>query len=161
MTIHDFDLARFITGTEVVEVFATGAVMVDPAIGEVGDVDTAVVVLRHQSGCDDGHRQLPAVRLWLRPAGGGVRRPPAWRSSENPPGGRPCAGMPPGHHRPPIPTFFLDRYADSYLSTSGRPFVAAVAAGQPAPVTGADGRIALVLGLAARRSMVEGRPVEP
>ena len=50
MTIHDFDLARFISGSEVVEVFASGGVMVDPAIGEVGDVDTAVVVMRHESG---------------------------------------------------------------------------------------------------------------
>ena len=50
MTIHDFDLARFISRSEVVEVFASGSVMVDPAIGEVGDVDTAVVVMRHQSG---------------------------------------------------------------------------------------------------------------
>src|SRR5262249_26143865 len=45
MTIHDFDMARFITGSEVAEVYAQGAVRIDPAIGDVGDVDTAVVVL--------------------------------------------------------------------------------------------------------------------
>ena len=51
MTIHDFDMARFVTGSEVVEVFARGAVRVDPAIGEAGDVDTAVVMLEHENGC--------------------------------------------------------------------------------------------------------------
>ena len=50
MTIHDFDMARYVTGSEVVEVFATGAVRVDPAIGEAGDLDTAVVVLTHANG---------------------------------------------------------------------------------------------------------------
>ena len=50
MTIHDFDMARFITGSEVTEVYARAAVRVDPAIGEAGDVDTAVVVLTHANG---------------------------------------------------------------------------------------------------------------
>ena len=42
MTIHDFDMARYVTGSEVVEVFARGAVRVDPAFGDAGDVDTAL-----------------------------------------------------------------------------------------------------------------------
>jgi len=50
MTIHDFDMARYLTGSEVVEVYAQGAVLVDPAIGEAGDVDTAVVTLVFASG---------------------------------------------------------------------------------------------------------------
>ena len=41
MAIHDFDLARYVVGSEVVEVYAAGAVLVDPKIAEVGDVDTA------------------------------------------------------------------------------------------------------------------------
>ena len=41
MTIHDFDMARYLIGDEVVEVYATGAVRVDPQIGEAGDIDTA------------------------------------------------------------------------------------------------------------------------
>ena len=51
MTIHDFDMARYVTGSEVVEVYARGAVRVDPAFGEAGDVDTAVVMLGHANGC--------------------------------------------------------------------------------------------------------------
>lgn len=51
MTIHDFDLARFILGEdEVEEIFATGSVMVDPALRELGDVDTAMVVMKAASG---------------------------------------------------------------------------------------------------------------
>jgi predicted dehydrogenase len=51
MTIHDFDMARFVTGSEVVEVFARGTVRIDPAFDEAGDVDTAVVMLEHENGC--------------------------------------------------------------------------------------------------------------
>ena len=50
MTIHDFDMVRFLSGSEVEEVQAFGAVLVDPAIGEAGDVDTAVVTLKLTSG---------------------------------------------------------------------------------------------------------------
>src|SRR5208337_379407 len=51
MTIHDFDLARFILGEDPVEeVLASGSVMVDPALREVGDVDTAMVVMKAASG---------------------------------------------------------------------------------------------------------------
>ena len=52
MTIHDFYLARFVVGTDVpaVEVFCTASCMVDPAIGEAGDVDTAVVVIKFANG---------------------------------------------------------------------------------------------------------------
>jgi hypothetical protein len=51
MTIHDFDMARFVTASEVVDVYADGAARVDPAIGEIGDIDTAVIMLRHENGC--------------------------------------------------------------------------------------------------------------
>ncbi|MEK9839419.1 MAG: Gfo/Idh/MocA family oxidoreductase, partial [Ilumatobacter sp.] len=50
MTIHDFDMARYVTGSEVLEVYAQGEVMVDPAIGEAGDLDTVVVMMRHENG---------------------------------------------------------------------------------------------------------------
>ena len=51
MTIHDFDMARYVAGSEVVEVFARGAVNVDAGFAEAGDVDTALVTLVHESGC--------------------------------------------------------------------------------------------------------------
>ena len=51
MTIHDFDMARYLSGSEVVEVFAQGAVRIVPSFTEAGDVDTAVVTLRHANAC--------------------------------------------------------------------------------------------------------------
>jgi myo-inositol 2-dehydrogenase/D-chiro-inositol 1-dehydrogenase len=50
MMIHDFDMARYIVGSEVVTVSAVGAILVDPAIGEVGDIDTAIVTLTFENG---------------------------------------------------------------------------------------------------------------
>ena len=50
MTIHDFDMVRYLTGSEVEEVHAMGAVLIDPAIGEAGDVDTAVTTLKMADG---------------------------------------------------------------------------------------------------------------
>ena len=73
MTIHDFDMARYLAGSEVVEVYALGAVLIDPAIGKAGDVDTAVVTLTFAERRPRRDRQLPQGRLRLRPAGGGVR----------------------------------------------------------------------------------------
>lgn len=50
MTIHDFDMARYLSGSEVEEVYAACAVRVDPRIGEAGDVDTAVITLKFKNG---------------------------------------------------------------------------------------------------------------
>ncbi|MGE5642747.1 MAG: inositol 2-dehydrogenase, partial [Byssovorax cruenta] len=50
MTIHDFDMARYLSGSEVEEIYAVAGVMVDPAIGEAGDVDTAIITLRFANG---------------------------------------------------------------------------------------------------------------
>lgn len=50
MTIHDFDMIRYLSGSEVTEVYAVGGVLVDPAIGEAGDIDTAVITLKLANG---------------------------------------------------------------------------------------------------------------
>src|SRR6266542_7095614 len=50
MTIHDFDMARFLIGDEVAEIYTSGGVMVDPEIGKAGDLDTALIVLRFRNG---------------------------------------------------------------------------------------------------------------
>ena len=50
MTIHDFDMARYLSGSEVEEVYVNGAVLVDPAIGEAGDIDTAIITLKFKNG---------------------------------------------------------------------------------------------------------------
>jgi myo-inositol 2-dehydrogenase / D-chiro-inositol 1-dehydrogenase len=51
MTVHDFDMARHVVGSEVVEVYATGSVRVDPAFADIGDYDTVAVTLTHANGC--------------------------------------------------------------------------------------------------------------
>ena len=158
MTIHDFDMARYVTGTEVVEVYARGAVRVDPAFAEAGDVDTAMVVLDARGRLPDVDRQLAPRRLRLRPARRGVRvRGPGGEREPARAHAASCA-RPRGRARPTLPYFYLERYTASYVR-EWEAFVAALAAGETPPVTTADARAPLVIGLAAWRSLREGRPV--
>jgi myo-inositol 2-dehydrogenase/D-chiro-inositol 1-dehydrogenase len=157
MTIHDFDMARFITGTEVVEVFARGAVRVDPAIGEAGDIDTALVTLVHEDGC------LTAIDNSRQAVYGYDQRVEVFGSagmavSENPAAHTGTVVTAAGVHRPPNPYFFLERYLPSYIH-EWEAFVHAVKTGATPPVSVRDAREPLVIGLAAGRSLREGRPV--
>ena len=157
MTIHDFDMARFITGSEVETVYATGGVLVDEAIGEAGDIDTAVVVLNHANGA------ITSIDNSRRTVYGYDQRVEAFGSagmagSDNPLQHTTVRHSAAGAHRPALPHFFLDRYLPSYLA-QWEDFVVRAAAGQPASVDMVDGRAPLVMGLAAARSLAEGRPV--
>jgi myo-inositol 2-dehydrogenase/D-chiro-inositol 1-dehydrogenase len=157
MTIHDLDMARFVTGSEVVEVFADGAVRVDPAIGEAGDIDTAVVHLRHADGC------LTVIDNSRACAYGYDQRVEAFGAlgmaeSGNTPAHGGVHFDATGSHRPPIAHFFVERYVPSYVR-QWEAFVDAVVVGGPPPVSGADGRAPVVLGLAAGQSLAERRPV--
>jgi len=157
MMIHDFDMARFVTGSEVIDVHANAAVRVDPAIGEAGDVDTAVVVLRHENGCittiDNSRQAVYGYDQRVEAFGSA-----GMAASENPfvhTGIRRSAA---GTLSPTIPYFFLDRYIPSYIA-EWKAFVAYVTGGGPSPVTADDGRAPLVIGLAAWKSYREGRTV--
>ena len=156
MTIHDFDMARFVTGSEAVEVYATGGVRVDPAIGEAGDLDTAVIVVTHANGAittiDNSRRAVYGYDQRLEAFGSA-----GMACSENPPSSTAQYWDGDGSHGPPLPYFFLDRYIPSYL-TEWDAFVAMVG-GAPSPVNLDDGRAPLVMGLAAWKSVREGRPV--
>ena len=157
MTIHDLDMARFVTGSEVVEVFADGGVRIDPAIGEAGDIDIAVVHLRHADGC------LTVIDNSRACAYGYDQRVEAFGASgmavsENAPGHSGVRHDSSGSRHAPIPHFFIDRYVESYVRQWDA-FVEAVVTGGPPPVSGADGRVPLVLGLAAGRSLAERRPI--
>ncbi len=157
MTIHDFDMARFITGSEVVEVYAKGDVLVDPDIGAAGDLDTAVSVLTHENGAittiDNSRRAVYGYDQRVEAFGS---RGAA--SSRNPLTTTTILRDATGGHLPTLPYFFLERYIPSYLA-GWRAFIDSVNAGKPSPVDGTDGRAPLVIGLAARRSVREGRPV--
>jgi myo-inositol 2-dehydrogenase/D-chiro-inositol 1-dehydrogenase len=157
MTIHDFDMARYVTGSEVVEVFARGAVRIDPTFADAGDVDTALVVLIHESGCItsiDNSRQASYgydQRVEVFGSGG-------MAASENPLRHTGVTQTAEGTSRPVLPDFFLERYIPSYIR-EWEAFVGAVSAGEETPVGVVDARAPLVIGLAAGRSLREGRPV--
>jgi myo-inositol 2-dehydrogenase/D-chiro-inositol 1-dehydrogenase len=157
MMIHDFDMARFVTGSEVVDVYALAAVRIDPAIGEAGDVDTAVVMLRHENECittiDNSRQAVYGYDQRVEAFGSG-----GMAASENPlthTGMRRSAA---GTISPTIPYFFLDRYIPSYVE-EWKSFVSYVVDGGASPVGANDGRAPLVIGLAAWKSFREGRPV--
>lgn len=157
MTVHDFDMARYVTGSEIEAVYARGEVRVDPAIGEAGDLDTAVVVLRHESGA------LTTIDNSRRAVYGFDQRVEAFGSngmatSENPLAHTGLRRTADGTHAATLPHFFLERYVPSYLA-EWEAFERAVRSGGPSPVPGAESRAPLVIGLAAWRSVREGRPV--
>jgi len=157
MTIHDFDMARYVTGSEVESVFAVGAVRVDPAIGDAGDVDTAAVVLTHTNGAittiDNSRQAVYGYDQRVEAFGAS-----GMASSNNVVNHQTTVATVDGFAGASLQHFFLERYTESYLA-QWRSFVSAVSEGRPTDVSGADGRAPLVIGLAARRSMLEGRPV--
>lgn len=157
MTIHDFDMARFVTGSEIVEVYAKGAVRVDPAIGEAGDIDTAMIILTHED------RTLTYIDNSRQAVYGYDQRVEAFGSggmvaSENPRAHFTQLHGAEGTRLEPVPYFFLERYNQSYVN-EWKAFVAGLETGQ-LPVGIADGRAPLVAGIAALRSHNEGRPVK-
>jgi myo-inositol 2-dehydrogenase/D-chiro-inositol 1-dehydrogenase len=157
MTIHDFDMARFITGSEVVEVFARGAVRIDPGFAQAGDVDTAVVVLEHVNGClttiDNSRQAVYGYDQRVEVFGSA-----GMAASDNPPTHTGVVRTAGGARGATLPYFYLERYVPTYLR-EWEAFVAAVSSGGAPPVGAADARAPLVIGLAAWRSLREGRIV--
>jgi myo-inositol 2-dehydrogenase/D-chiro-inositol 1-dehydrogenase len=157
MTIHDFDMARFLMGKEVCEVFARGSALVDPAIGRAGDVDTATVSLRFAGGAlgviDNSRRAVYGYdqRVEILGARGMVR-------ADNPPAHSAAVWDENGAHAAALKHFFIARYARAYVAEM-EAFCRAVANQEPFPVDGKDGRRAVMLAHAAQRSLVERRPV--
>ena len=157
MTIHDFDMARFLMGDEVEEVFVAGGVMVDPAIGEAGDLDTALTVLRFRNGAIgtiDNCRQAAYGYDQRVEVLGSLGKIETQNVHPN------LAVVSTGSEvRKDLPMhFFMDRYLESFAAEL-RSFVNAVMEGKPVPVTGEDGRVPVVMGMAARKSFDECRPV--
>lgn len=157
MTIHDFDMARFVAGSEVREVYAAGTVRVDPAVAELGDVDTAVVTLWHENDCltviDNSRRASYGYDQRVEVLGS-----EGLAASGNPPADTAVFSDAVGTRSAALPNFFIERYERAYLR-QWEAFVSAVTSGATSPTSGQDGRAALVLGLAAKRSLTEHRPV--
>jgi len=157
MTIHDFDMARFLTGAEVEEVFAMAGVRVDPAIGEAGDVDTAVIMLRFENGIIgtiDNSRRAPYgydQRVEVLGSKGSIVTQNNYPNQ---------AILSDAHSvRRDLPlNFFMDRYTESFVAEIAA-FVDAILRDAPVPVSGNDGRLPVVMALAAAQSYREHRPV--
>ena len=157
MTIHDFDMARFLMDDEVEEVYATGGVMVDPAIGAAGDIDTALITLRFRNGAigsiDNSRKAVYGYDQRVEVFGSEGVVIVANETSD-----RAVVGDAEGVHGALPLFFFVERYAEAYL-TEMREFVACVLEDRTPPVTGHDARVPVVMGYAARKSYEENRPV--
>jgi len=158
MTIHDFDMARYISGKKVKEVFAKATVKIDPEIGKAGDVDTAVIILTFE---DDSMAVIDNCR---KAAYGYDQRLEVFGSK----GMAQAENNFPNNHKLYTETgvsgdlplhFFLERYDASY-NQEIREFIDALVSGSAMPVDGEDGLISIAMGLAAKKSLEENRPVK-
>jgi len=157
MTIHDFDMARFLLGEEVEEVVATAAVLVDPEIGKAGDFDSVQVMLRTKSGrqavisnsrrATYGYDQRIEVHGSKGMAAAENQRPVSIEVANGN-----------GYTRPPLHDFFMTRYTEAYAAEIAS-FIAAIGGKGKAEPSGEDGLIALALADAAVKSVAEKRVV--
>lgn len=158
MTIHDFDMARFLAGCDVTEVYANATCLVDPAIGEAGDVDTAIINLKFENGA------LGVIDNSRRAAYGYDQRIEVFGSL----GAAMAANDTPTNvtimNNDGVTTdkplyFFLERYMQSFRDEMVQ-FVDAVLNDKATPTTGTDGLNSILVALAAKKSVQEGRPVK-
>lgn len=159
MTIHDLDMARWLLGEEPSSVFASGSCLVDPYIGEAGDIDTAVVILETRGGafcqvtnsrrCSYGYDQ----RIEVFGATGMLR-------ADNETETRVEVASSAGFQREPALPFFLERYRQAYRLEMDD-FVRALKGEKNSLADGDDGLRALILADAAERSRQTARPVRP
>lgn len=157
MTIHDFDMARYLIGDEVVEIYATGSVRVDPEIGAAGDIDTAVITLQFRNGViatiDNSREAVYGYdqRVEVFGSKGMLTVTNPLTDTVTFSGSQATRAALP-------PYFFVERYKSAYLSEL-QVFVTCIQEDTPPPVTGEDGRAPVVIGLAALKSLRENRPV--
>ena len=158
MMIHDLDMARFLLlGDEPVEVHAVGSSLVDPAIGQAGDVDTAAVLLKTASGkivqISNSRRATYGYdqRVEVHGSKGMIRAGNIHRTTVE-------VATATGIAADPVQDFFLERYADAYRAELTA-FVDAVVAGSTPEPTGHDGLKAQRLADAATESAQSGKPV--
>jgi len=157
MTIHDFDMARYLTGEEIVEVSAAGGCLVNPEIGNAGDIDTAVVTMRYKSGA------LCVIDNSRKAVYGYDQRAEVFGSK----GCITCSNNTPsntgiwdenGQRKEPFLFFFLERYKEAYVAEM-KEFVDCVQNDKTPSVGGIDGLKSVILGLAAQKSLKEKRIV--
>jgi myo-inositol 2-dehydrogenase/D-chiro-inositol 1-dehydrogenase len=157
-TVHDFDMARFLSGDEIVEVYATGSVLVDERIGELGDLDTTMVTLKFKSGAvgsinnsrKTGYSYDQRVEVF-------GDKSCAFGGNETPT--RVHYVNPEGTHSD-VPLYFnIERYPEAFFGEI-KAFTDCLVNNTDPPVSGIDGRKAVALSMAARKSYEENRPVK-
>lgn len=158
MTIHDFDMARFLLSSEVEQVYATGDVLIEPGIAAADDIDTAVITLKFEN------RAIATIDNSRKSVYGYDQRVEVFGSK-----GMVCvSNNKPDNHmlwtaetvqssRPLY--FFLERYKDSFIAEL-QAFVDCIVADTEPPVTGFDGLKPVQIALAAKKSLSENRPVK-
>ncbi|HEV2486787.1 MAG TPA: inositol 2-dehydrogenase [Terracidiphilus sp.] len=157
MTIHDFDMARFLIGDEVEEIYTAGGVMVDPEIGKAGDLDTALIVMRFRNGVigtiDNSRKAVYGYdqRVEILGSEGKIETGNCYPNQAVVSSGKSV------YKDLPL-NFFMERYTESFAMEL-QSFTQAVLDNRQTAVTGIDGRIPVVMAIAARKSYDEHRPV--
>ena len=158
MTIHDFDMVRFLAGCDAEEVYVEAGVLVDPGIGEAGDVDTAVITLKMENG------SIAVIDNSRKAVYGYDQRAEVFGSKGMVATGNDCAsaavisneagvtGDVPLH-------FFLERYMAAYAKEI-KCFIAAIVNDTETPLNVMDGLKPVLMGIAAKKSLDEHRPVK-
>ena len=158
MTIHDFDMVRFLAGCNAEEIYVEAAVLVDPAIGEAGDVDTAVITIKMENGAiaviDNSRKAVYGYdqRAEVFGSDGMVSVSNDAASSAVISGAAGVTGEKPLH-------FFLERYMDAYAREVGC-FIDAIENDKETPLGIMDGLEPVRMGIAAGISLKEHRPVK-
>lgn len=157
MMIHDFDMARYQAGSEIVSVHATGAVLVDPEIGKAGDVDTAIVTLTFANGAigviDNSRKAVYGYDQRLEVFGS---KGCAKAENDTPSTVTLSTSEHVASDKPLY--FFLERYKDAFVDEVVS-FAQAIIEDTDVLVSGEDGLEDMVAALAAGKSLKEGRPV--
>ncbi len=158
MTIHDFDMVRFLAGCDATEVYVEAANLVDPAIGEAGDVDTAVITLKMENGA------IAVIDNCRRAAYGYDQRAEVFGSEgmaaiDNDSRSLTKISNAQGVTGEKPLFFFLERYMDAYGKEVSE-FIKAIVEGKDTPLGVEDGLKPVLMGLAAKKSLEEHRPVK-
>jgi len=159
MTIHDFDIARYIIGGEVEEIYTAGSALIEPKIGELGDVDTVAFTLKFKNGV------IGVIENSCRAVFGYDQRVEVLGSQGmacvlNPSSSNVVVANQQGFHAPPLFHFFTDRYRESYIFEL-KAFADSLLLDKETAVTGQDGLIAVKMAVAAKMSLESKIPVNP
>lgn len=157
MTIHDFDMARFLAGSEPVQVFAVGDALINKDILQYDDIDTAIITIKFENGAMaviDNSRQAVYgydQRIEVFGSKGMVK------CENNTPTQTTLFTKDAVINEKPL-YFFLERYLESFEVELGQ-FFNAIETGEQTPVVGKDGLVPILMGIAAKKSLKENRPV--